>query len=207
MLKHRNLLANIDGIQQAAAFTTNDTSLSWMPLTHDMGLIGFHLNPIVCNYNHYIMRTDLFVRRPLYWITSASDKKANVLCSPNFGYKHYLNAYRRKISKGNQIEELDLSHVRLIFNGAEPISFNLCEQFTSELSKFGLPKNSMFPVYGLAEASLAVSFPKVYAELKVVNVKRESLTINAKAEVDIKNESTSTLVGVGSPIPNCNVRI
>lgn len=207
ILKHRNLLANIDGIQQAAAFTTDDTSLSWMPLTHDMGLIGFHLNPIVCNYNHYIMRTDLFVRRPLYWLTAASDKKANVLCSPNFGYKHYLNAYRRKKKNDKSLGNIDLSHTRLIFNGAEPISVHLCEQFTAELSQFGLPKNSMFPVYGLAEASLAVSFPETYSVLEVIQVSRESLTIKSKAEIKQKTESTSTLVGVGSPIPHCNVRI
>ena len=202
VLKHRNLLANIDGIQQAAEFTTNDTSLSWMPLTHDMGLIGFHLNPIVCNYNHYIMRTDLFIRRPLYWMTAASDKKANVLCSPNFGYKHFLNAYSRK-GLGN----IDLSHMRLIFNGAEPISVNLCEQFTNEMTQFGLPKNSMYPVYGLAEASLAVSFPSVGAELSIVNLQRESLAIGAKAEIKSQSEKTSTLVGVGMPIPHCKVRI
>lgn len=204
VLKHRNLMANIDGIQKAAEFTTNDTSLSWMPLTHDMGLIGFHLNPIVCNYNHYIMRTDLFIRRPLYWMIAASDKKANVLCSPNFGYKHFLNAYARK---GLEDSDIDLAHMRLIFNGAEPISVNLCEQFTNEMSKCGLPKNSMFPVYGLAEASLAVSFPAVGADLKVINLQRESLAIGAKAEITTKSEKSSTLVGVGIPIPHCKVRI
>ncbi len=202
VLKHRNLMANIDGIQRAAQFTKDDTSLSWMPLTHDMGLIGFHLNPIVCNYNHYIMRTDLFIRRPLYWMTAASDKKANVLCSPNFGYKHFLNAYSRK-----GLSNVDFSHMRLIFNGAEPISVNLCEQFTNELSQYGLPKNSMFPVYGLAEASLAVSFPVVGADLKVINVERESLAIGAQAEIMQQVDSTSNLVGVGKTIPHCKVRI
>ena len=207
VLRHRNLIANIDGIQQAAKFTTHDTSLSWMPLTHDMGLIGFHLNPIVCNYNHYIMRTDLFIRRPLYWITSASDKRANVLCSPNFGYKHFLNAYGRKGALSENSNNVDLSHMRLIFNGAEPISVSLCEQFTNELASYGLPKNSMFPVYGLAEASLAVSFPDVGSELKIVHLMRESLAIGAKAEVTELSELTTTLVGVGSEIPHCDVRI
>jgi len=202
VLKHRNLIANIDGIQQAAQFTTNDTCLSWMPLTHDMGLIGFHLNPIVCNYNHYIMRTDLFIRRPLYWMTAASDKKANVLCSPNFGYKHFLNAYGRK-----GLTNIDLSHIRLIFNGAEPISVHLCEQFMNELAQYGLPKKSMFPVYGLAEASLAVSFPPVAADLNVVHLKRESLAIGAKAQRSEQSDLTSTLVGVGTEIPHCKVRI
>lgn len=207
VLKHRNLIANIDGIQRAAEFTTNDTSLSWMPLTHDMGLIGFHLNPIVCNYNHYIMRTDLFIRRPLYWMTAASDKKANVLCSPNFGYKHFLNAYSRKGQENKNMADVDLSHMRLIFNGAEPISVNLCEQFTNEMLQYGLPKNSMFPVYGLAEASLAVSFPPVGAKLGVIDLQRESLAIGATAGIIPQSDKTSTLVGVGVPIPHCKVRI
>ncbi len=207
VLKHRNLMANIDGIQQAAQFTTNDTSLSWMPLTHDMGLIGFHLNPIVCNYNHYIMRTDLFIRRPLYWMTAASGKKANVLCSPNFGYKHFLNAYARKAQANKILQDIDLSHMRLIFNGAEPISVHLCERFTNELEQYGLPKNSMFPVYGLAEASLAVSFPPVHSELNVIHVKRESLVIGTSAEMSQPSDSTLTLVSVGTQIPNCKVRI
>ncbi len=207
VLKHRNLMANIDGIHRAAAFTTNDTCLSWMPLTHDMGLIGFHLMPIVCNLNHYIMRTDLFIRRPLYWMTAASEKKANVLCSPNFGYKHFLNAYGRKAKENKKILDIDLSHIRLIFNGAEPISVALCEQFNNELAQYGLPKKSMFPVYGLAEASLAVSFSPVTADLNVVHLKRESLTIGATAERCEQSDITSTLVGVGAQIPHCKVRI
>ena len=202
VLRHRNLIANIDGIQQGANFTSEDISLSWMPLTHDMGLIGFHLNPIVCNYTHYIMRTDLFVRRPLYWLIATSNKKANVLCSPNFGYKHFLNAYARK-----GLQDVDLSHVRLIFNGAEPISVALCDQFTNEMNKYHLPKNSMFPVYGLAEASLAVSFPEVGSNLNVKHAHRDSLSIGSQVRLENESENSVALVSVGKPIPNSFVRI
>jgi len=202
VLRHRNLIANIEGIKAGANFTQDDISLSWMPLTHDMGLIGFHLNPVVCNYSHYIMRTDLFVRRPLYWLIAASDKKANVLCSPNFGYKHFLNAYLRR-----GIEQADLSHIRLIFNGAEPISVALCEQFNQEMKKFGLPATAMFPVYGLAEASLAVSFPEVGSELNVKHARRDSLAIGDSVVLQEEGEDTVTLVAVGKPIPNSKVRI
>ncbi len=202
VLKHRNLIANIKGIQKGAAFTSEDISLSWMPLTHDMGLIGFHLNPVVCNYSHYIMRTDLFVRRPLYWMTATSEKNANVLCSPNFGYKHFLNAFKRK-----GLSNIDLSYVRLIFNGAEPISVNLCEQFTNALAQYGLPKKSMFPVYGLAEASLAVSFPEIGADLQIAYAQRDSLTIGATAVLDAQDDNQVSLVGVGKPIENCKIRI
>jgi len=207
VLKHRNLLANIEGIQANAEFTSDDISLSWMPLTHDMGLIGFHLNPIVCNYTHYIMRTDLFVRRPLYWLIAASMKKANVLCSPNFGYKHFLNAFQRKGCVIDDSKNIDLSHMRLIFNGAEPISTELCEQFTQQLQAYALPKNSMFPVYGMAEASLAVSFPPVGAAIEITTVQRNSLSIGQSVIKDSKSETGVSFVGVGKAIKNCQIRI
>ena len=207
VLKHRNLLANIEGIQHNAEFTSEDISLSWMPLSHDMGLIGFHLNPIVCNYTHYIMRTDLFVRRPLYWLIAASEKKANVLCSPNFGYKHFLNAFQRKGSLNDNSGNIDLSHIRLIFNGAEPIATELCEQFMQQMQQFGLPKNSMFPVYGLAEASLAVSFPPVGSALEITTILRDSLSIGQSAVKEFAHDAGVSFVCVGKAIKNCQIRI
>ena len=117
LLTHRNLCANIAAIIEAAAFSDRDVALSWMPLSHDMGLIGFHLNMLACGASHAIMRTDLFARRPLLWLDQASQRRATVLCSPNFGYQHYLRQFALKPPAG-----LDLSAVRLVFNGAEPIS-------------------------------------------------------------------------------------
>lgn len=203
VLKHRNLIANIEGIRNGAAFSPADISLGWMPLTHDMGLIGFHLNPVVCNYSHYIMRTDLFVRRPLYWMIAASEKQVSVLGSPNFGYKHFLKAFRRK-----GLDGIDVSHVRLIFNGAEPISVSLCEQFTDEMARFGLRRQSLFPVYGLAEACLVVSLPEIGADLQVVHARRDSLSIGADAVLGPhRDDAHVSLVSVGAPITHCNVRI
>ena len=102
----------------------------------------------------HLMPTDLFVRRPLLWMKFASDKRVTVTCSPNFGYRHFLRALGDKTLDG-----VDLSRVRLIFNGAEPISVELAEEFLARLAPYGLRRTAMFPVYGLAEASLAVSFP------------------------------------------------
>lgn len=203
VLKHRNLIANIEGIRNGAAFSPADISLGWMPLTHDMGLIGFHLNPVVCNYSHYIMRTDLFVRRPLYWMIAASEKQVSVMGSPNFGYKHFLKAFKRK-----GLRDIDVSHVRLVFNGAEPISVSLCEQFTGEMARFGLRKQSMFPVYGLAEACLVVSLPEIGADLQVVHARRDSLSIGADVVLDTHRDGAHvSLVSVGTPITHCSVRI
>jgi len=105
VLTHRNLLVNLDAILQGMDMRHDDRMMSWMPLTHDMGLIGFHLTPVVA--------------------------------------------------------DMDLSAVRLVFNGAEPISAPLIERFNTSMAPFGLSPTAMFPVYGLAEASLAVSFPPI----------------------------------------------
>ena len=201
VLTHKNIMTNIYAIIKAAAITRKDTMLSWMPLTHDMGMIGFHLVPIVVCANHTIMDTNVFVRRPLLWLTAASDKQVTILCSPNFGYKHFLKVYA---SKG--IEQIDLMHIRLIFNGAEPISLELCHQFLNAMATYGLSNHAMFPVYGLAEASLAVSFPKPESPIESIQLKRLHLTINDRVET-ATGRDTMEFIFVGEPVENCHVRI
>ncbi len=202
VLTHKNILTNINAIIKSAAFTPADRMFSWMPLTHDMGMIGFHLTAIVARMNHIIMDTRIFVRRPLLWLTVASEKQATILCSPNFGYKHFL-----KVFESRGIDPIDLSRVRLIFNGAEPISIAICEQFLQTMKPFGLNETTMFPVYGLAEASLAVSFPALETTLQTVTVKRNQLGIGDTLEQIKPSDETITLVLLGKPIQDCEVRI
>ncbi len=201
VLTHKNIMTNIYAIIKAAALTQTDTMLSWMPLTHDMGMIGFHLTPIVVCANHTIMDTNVFVRRPLLWLTAASDKQVTILCSPNFGYKHFLKVYA---SKG--IEQIDLRHIRLIFNGAEPISLELCHQFLNAMATYGLSNHAMFPVYGLAEASLAVSFPRPGSPIESIKLKRQHLAINDHVETATGRDAME-FIFVGEPVENCHVRI
>ena len=143
-----------------------------MPLTHDMGLIGFHLVMFINRVHGHLMPTELFIRRPLLWLTFAARVRASILCSPNFGYKHYL-----KVLGERPVESLDLSAVRYIFNGAEPISVELCEEFLARLAPAQLKRNAMFPVYGLAEASLAVSFPQEGAPLRTLRLNRHRMGV------------------------------
>ncbi len=197
MLTHRNLCANIASIVEAAAFSDRDIALSWMPLSHDMGLIGFHLNMLACGASHSIMRTELFARRPLLWLELASERRATVLCSPNFGYQHYLRQFAIKPP-----QRLDLSAVRLIFNGAEPISADLCRRFATALAPHGLKADTIFPVYGLAEASLAVSFPQPGAPLETVYLDRMQLEIGKPVRVVAPGEKDAVeLVKLGRAVP------
>jgi acyl-CoA synthetase (AMP-forming)/AMP-acid ligase II/acyl carrier protein len=203
VLTHGNVIANSKGVIEAARLTADDISLSWMPLTHDMGLIGFHLIMFHARVHAHLMQTELFIRRPLLWLTLASRVRASILCSPNFGYKHYL-----KVLGDRPVEGLDLSSVRLIFNGAEPISVELSEEFLARLEPAHLPRNSMYPVYGLAEASLAVSFPPPGAPMRSITLNRHGLGVGNPVElIDESSRDAVRLVSEGRAIPYCHVRI
>ena len=203
VLSHGNILANVRGATEVAAFSADDVSLSWMPLTHDMGLIGFHLIMFANRVHAHLMPTELFIRRPLLWLTLAARVRATILCSPNFGYKHYL-----KVLGERAFEGLDLSSVRLIFNGAEPISVELCEEFLTRLAPAKLARNAMYPVYGLAEASLAVSFPPAGAPLRTLTLNRHRMNAGDPVEpVSASERDAVRLVSEGTAIPYCRVRI
>jgi acyl-CoA synthetase (AMP-forming)/AMP-acid ligase II/acyl carrier protein len=203
VLTHANLLANMEGARQAAGLNEQDTSLSWMPLTHDMGLIGFHLMVMYAGIRQYIMPTELFVRRALLWMKFAADKRVTLTCSPNFGYRHYLRTLGDKVPEG-----LDLGSVRLIFNGAEPISVELAEEFLERMAPSGLRPNVMYPVYGLAEASLAVTFPQPGEAYRYLTVDRTSLGVGAFArQVAADDPNAVKLMCEGKPIPFTDVRL
>ena len=203
VLTHSNVIANCDGVSQAAKLTEDDISMSWMPLTHDMGLIGFHIIMFSKRVHAHLMPTELFVRRPLLWLTLASRVRATILCSPNFGYKHYL-----KVLGERPVEGLDLSATRLIFNGAEPISVELCNEFLTRLEPAKLARNAMFPVYGLAEASLAVTFPEVGAPMRTITLNRHRLNVGSPVELVAKSDKDAVeLISEGKVIPYCKVRV
>jgi acyl-CoA synthetase (AMP-forming)/AMP-acid ligase II/acyl carrier protein len=203
VLTHGNIIANSQGTTTASRLQTDDRSLSWMPLTHDMGLIGFHIMMFHERLHNYLMPTDLFVRRPLLWLSVASRIGATILCSPNFGYRHYL-----KVLGDRPVDELDLSAVRVIFNGAEPISVPLANEFLDRLAPAKLNRNAMFTVYGLAEASLAVSFPPLNSPMQTLTLNRHKLGVGDEiVRVAADDRDSIELVSEGVAIPFSRVRI
>ena len=203
MLSHENLLANSNGAAQIDHYDRDDVSLSWMPLTHDMGLIGFFIMQFNKHVHINLMPTDSFVRRPLLWMQLASRKRATITCSPNFGYRHFL-----KVLGDRKLESLDLSSIRSIYNGAEPISVPLCNEFMQALRPYGLKRHAMFPVYGMAEASLAVTFPKPGVDYRWIRVNRQKLGVGAAIEVNPADpRDVLELMNVGSAVPSIEVRI
>jgi acyl-CoA synthetase (AMP-forming)/AMP-acid ligase II/acyl carrier protein len=203
VLSHANLVANTRSATKLDRFNETDVSLSWMPLTHDMGLIGFFWMQFANRVHVNLMPTELFVRRPLLWLQVASRKRATITCSPNFGYRHFL-----KVLGGRRLDGVDLSAIRLIYNGAEPISVELCNEFMDALAYTGLKRRAMYPVYGLAEASLAVAMPVPDTEYRWIRVNRHKLAPGDTIEPNPPSARDALeLMGVGQPIPDTEVRI
>lgn len=203
-LTHRNLCFNALDIASRSQITVKDSSLCWMPLTHDMGMIGFHITSLISEINQHIIPTEVFIRRPDLWILKASEHKASILYSPNFGLKYFLSALTEEKAK-----DWNLSEVRIIYNGAEPILHSLCETFVQKLGDYGLRKNSILTVYGLAEASVAVTIPDVGKSITSFNIDRSCL--NEGEKVKFLSSATDlnavNFVSVGYAITHCEVRI
>lgn len=204
ILTHENLVYNTSDIATRSQIDDSDRMLSWMPLTHDMGLICFHLTGVLTGVQQYIMHTALFIRRPILWIEKTHEYGATLLYSPNFGYSYFLSAFHSFRPEVNW----DLSNVKLIYNGAEPISKQLCQQFLDEMTIYGLPSHCMFPGYGLAEASVAVCLPTVGDVLKDYTLDRNSLKVGQQISLlETGDDRGVSFIEVGHAIDHCTVRI
>lgn len=151
IVNHANLIANLEQIRVALPQGITHV-VSWLPHFHDMGLIGCLLftiyNGITCSF----MAPLEFIQRPIRWLQALCEFKANAAVAPNFGYSYLLERY-----SAEDFKEFDLSHVRLMMTGAEPINTATFKRFFDTLAPCGLSANAFFPSYGLAEATLFVS--------------------------------------------------
>ncbi|CAA6801207.1 MAG: Non-ribosomal peptide synthetase, partial [uncultured Sulfurovum sp.] len=200
MISANKIIQNGKGVLETSRISKKDSYLSWFPLTHDMGLMGWHINPILLGVNQVLIETNAFIRRPLLWLDCVTKYKSTVLCSPNFGYRYLLKFLKKK-------QNWDLSSIRLIYNGAEPISVSLCDEFMQTLAPYGLQATTMYPVYGLAEATLGVTVPKVSEFFKRYHLDIKYLSIGEKVRELETDLEAVTYVSVGSPLVNMEIRI
>ncbi|NGM82922.1 SDR family NAD(P)-dependent oxidoreductase [Paenibacillus sp. 7124] len=203
ILTHDNLLTNLEAIISSMRMSDKDRSLGWMPYHHDMGLIGFHLSTLVCGINQFNMTPMKFVKRPTLWLDMIDKHRITFSGCPNFG----LRLVHSRV-KEEQLNSWDLSSLRLLFNGAEPISVKTMRKFMDKFAKSGFKKNAMFPVYGMAEACLAVSFPTLGEEPLVHSLDRELLAGESRAEAIDEDDKRATLMAdEGYPVTGMEIRI
>ncbi|MEY2936078.1 MAG: hypothetical protein RL033_6827, partial [Pseudomonadota bacterium] len=154
-VSHANILANEAVIQSAFALTSEDVVVSWLPLFHDMGLIGCLLQPLYAGASLVLMSPQHFVSRPLRWLEAISKYRGTVGGGPNFGYR--LVAEQLAKLQGVPCRHLDLASWRLAFCGAEPVRVETLARFAEMTAPLGFDARASYPCYGLAEATLFVS--------------------------------------------------
>ncbi|MDX3068348.1 AMP-binding protein, partial [Streptomyces sp. ND04-05B] len=199
-LTHATVVANLRQINAASALCEQDVLVSWMPYFHDMGLIGTHLAPLAARAGQVKIGPLSFAKNPRLWLEVADRHRATVLSAANFA----LALTVRRVP-GHVLAGLDLSAVRLILVGAEPISATVWRDFAAAMRPARLDPRAATPVYGLAEATLAVTFPPL-GEV-AVPVRLERAALGRGVAVDLASGDAVEVMDVGLPVPGCSVRV
>jgi 1-acyl-sn-glycerol-3-phosphate acyltransferase len=203
VLAHRHLLANIRAMGEAMAATPADVVVSWLPLYHDMGLIGAWLSSLYFGFELVVMPPTAFLARPIRWLEAVSAHGGTLSPSPNFGYELCL----RHVSD-DELADLDLSTWRMAFNGAEPVNPETIRRFSERLVPHGFRPEAMTPVYGLAEAGVGLTFPPLRRGPVVDVVDRRVLVRSGRAQPSALYDPTALrFVACGRPLPGYQVRV
>lgn len=202
ILSHRNLLSNLRSIDEVVDLESEDVVVSWLPLYHDMGLIGAWMGSLYFSMPLVLMSPLNFLSRPVRWLRAIQRYGGTISAAPNFAYELCLE----KIDD-EEVEDLDLSSWRIALNGAEPVSPRSVEHFPERFGPQGFREETMMPVYGLAESSLAVSFTSPDQPPKIDAVDRETFQSERRAEPAADDaENPQRFVSCGEPIPGHEVR-
>jgi 1-acyl-sn-glycerol-3-phosphate acyltransferase len=205
VLSHSNLLANLEAIAGALETGSDDVFVSWLPLYHDMGLIGGLLHPLYCGIPLVLMSPLTFLGRPQLWVEAIDRHRGTMTVAPNFAYE----ICQRRAGEVD-LPALDLSSWRLALNGAEPVSPGTIDRFCARFGPFGFRREAMLPVYGLAENTLAVTFPPLARGPRVDRVRRDGLVARGVAEPVTSGggaDGALAFVSCGRPLEGVDLRV
>lgn len=203
VLTHANLLANIRAMGTALEASSADVFVSWLPLYHDMGLIGAWLGSLYYGARTIIMSPLAFLADPARWLRTISRNRATLSAAPNFAFELCCKNIRDE-----DIAGLDLGSLRVIVNGAEPVSPLTIERFAERFSQYGFQPDMMGPVYGLAENSVGLAFPPMGRAPIIDRIERTALSKDGVARrADASDETALTFVSCGQPIPHHEIRV
>jgi acyl-CoA synthetase (AMP-forming)/AMP-acid ligase II len=198
LLSQRNLVMNIHAMGLAMRITRADRGASWLPLYHDMGLIGGLLTSIYWHMPLALMSPLAFMADPLRWLQTIDAHRATISPAPNFAY---ALCARRAEKEPARIAALDLSSWRVALNGAESVNHRVLREFQATFGPKGFRSNAMLPVYGLAESSLAVSFPPIDEDPHWQVVDRHLIAAGHAVDTDEDNPNAMVVVSVGHALP------
>lgn len=203
VLTHANLLTNIRAMGKVVEAGPKDVFVSWLPLYHDMGLIGAWLGSLYYSALFVVMSPLDFLARPERWLWAIHRYRGTLSASPNFGYEYSMHRL-----KDTDLTGLDLSSLRAAFNGAEAVSPETVEQFSKRFKPFGFKEEAMMPVYGLAESSVGLTFPPLGRGVRIDCIDRTTFTGSGTAKNTKKDDSNLLrFVSCGTPLPGHQIRI
>jgi acyl-CoA synthetase (AMP-forming)/AMP-acid ligase II len=200
-VSHANLLANLEMIRLSLGTTKQSTYVNWVPLYHDMGLILNALEAFYVGALCVLMAPNAFMQRPLNWLRAINHYRAEVGCSPNFGFDLCVSRYR-----ADQMQDVELSSWKVALNGAEPVHAETIKRFIDTFAPHGFNPAAAFPAYGMAEATLLISGGHRGAGHRTRSISRSALQAHAiGAPVD--EADVQTLVGCGRALVNERIAI
>jgi 1-acyl-sn-glycerol-3-phosphate acyltransferase len=203
VLTHANLLASIRAMGRATGATSADVFVSWLPLYHDMGLIGAWLCPLYFALPLVVMSPLDFLSRPARWLWAIHRYRGTISAAPNFAYE--LCATRLQ---DEELAGLDLTSWRWAFNGAEAVSADTMEKFAARFARYGFDPQSAAPVYGLAECTLDLAFPTRRRGLLIDRIDRHRIAAdNIAHPAAAGDKHPLRVVACGQPLPGHAIRI
>lgn len=204
VLTHDNLLANLRSVGRVLRLGGDDVVVSWLPLYHDMGLIGAWMGSLYFGVPLVLMSPLAFLARPVAWLQAIASHRGTISAAPNFAYALCV----KKVAE-EDLATLDLSSWRIALNGAEPVSAEVVEGFAARFGRCSFRREAMMPVYGLAECSLALAFTPPGRGPRIDVVERGTLQRDERAvpAADDDPRQALRLVSSGYPIPDHEVRI
>jgi 1-acyl-sn-glycerol-3-phosphate acyltransferase len=203
VLSHANLLANIRAMGEAMKGDSTDVFVSWLPLYHDMGLIGAWLGSLYFGTRLYIMSPLAFLAHPESWLWAIHRYRATLSAAPNFAFEMCASKIQDADIKG-----LDLGSLRMVANGAEPVSAVSIRRFCDRFAAYGFRREAMAPAFGLAENAVGLTFPPPGRGPLIDRVDRHALSWEGIARPAAENDPNPLeLVGCGRPLPAHQIRI
>ncbi len=198
VISHRALVANTFAIAHGLSLTDSDVGVSWLPLFHDMGLVGVLLTGVCHPYPIHIASPEYFAMGAQRWLSLAARVGATITAAPNF-------AYEMAAARASRLDTEHLGRLRLALNGAEPVQPSTIQRFEAAYARNGLQRGVVLPVYGMAECTLAVTFPTREATANVVKVDRRALE-RGTIVFDL-GASAQQLACVGRPVAGTSIAI
>jgi 8-amino-7-oxononanoate synthase len=210
VVTHANALANCAGLVEAASLRTEDTTVSWLPLYHDMGLVGMALLCLLQGRDLHLLSPFDFLARPADWLRAMSDAGAAVTAGPTFGYRLAVDR-----TPDTELAHLDLSALRIAACGAEPVRADVLSAFARRFAACGMDAAALQPCYGLAEATLAVTYTRPGTRPALLMV--DGSAVRADGRITIENAGRlgdpppngagTILVSAGTPLPQTEMAI